>query len=623
MSFALNPPQLIRTLGASISWESSAAVSTTVEAAFYWTLKGGVQNTSRLVNWIRETSIARIQAIQVIFNVANAGIVLLCIKELTDKVLEKISATDSDSAGKNFQALKSISIFAAIATTVALSVLKINRYSAPLAPQRREEGVTIAETLSPQQKIAKILHRSKLILNVALACFAKNRFWFAVSLVGSGYALCKNLQLKWIAFSRTANYQPYYHAPSFNVTYSMLVLPPASLSVEVHCEICQKGQVDMAFCANHVFHQACMSQVVVKKSPSLMNRARDVKGMLYTYEIPQENLPCCPSCGDVPIQNGLKFYGTESEVNIARPSNRQYLFENLYAIYNTAQTGLSSLQTYPELAAAIFNIQKVMMVTDLIGYGITAYYLHNKICEKFHLQDSKTFKKAAAAILVAAVVVSYFAALKINTYLSSALVLKELLSQLPIAPEILKGIEVTWNGPLIRQLMQCLYINRIVATVALSFFSTQRKTNLLSAAAQLASLIGISNLKWIEFSQTFEHPIQKIVEEGGKLSNYVHQNSVKSVKLITQCFVESSVPLKSTLESIYNYSNSFFSKSAWHRYWWVTYQNGSEVGRKIYYSITLQHDPVKHLPHLTNYYITVVDATFGNAGVDTLIPTGS
>ncbi|HNA61900.1 MAG TPA: hypothetical protein PKW79_02365 [Rhabdochlamydiaceae bacterium] len=44
-------------------------------------------------------------------------------------------------------------------------------------------------------------------------------------------------------------------------------------------------------------------------------------------------------------------------------------------------------------------------------------------------------------------------------------------------------------------MMQALLINRIIATAALTYFSQQRKTSLVSLFAQIGSLVGISALK--------------------------------------------------------------------------------------------------------------------------------
>ena len=68
----------------------------------------------------------------------------------------------------------------------------------------------------------------------------------------------------------------------------------------------------------------------------------------------------------------------QATVNVERPPiSLQPLFEKLYAIYNVAQAGLSYLQKYPELAVQIFTIQRVLLVTDFLGYGLTLHYLYN------------------------------------------------------------------------------------------------------------------------------------------------------------------------------------------------------------------------------------------------------
>src|SRR4029079_1286670 len=106
--------------------------------------------------------------------------------------------------------------------------------------------------------------------------------------------------------------------------------------------------------------------------------------------------PACPVCQDIPVHNECdievedQLHGHfDANVIIDRPPvDRQELFETIYAIYNVAQAALAYLQTYTELAGAIFKIQKVLLVFDVIGYALTAYYLYKNVNKKFNPQDS-------------------------------------------------------------------------------------------------------------------------------------------------------------------------------------------------------------------------------------------
>ena len=82
----------------------------------------------------------------------------------------------------------------------------------------------VAENQTIQQKISASLHVTKLILNLALFCFAKNRLLLGFDLIRSGYSFWKNTKLKWISFSKTfpLNINSVTQA---KVTYNMLVVP--------------------------------------------------------------------------------------------------------------------------------------------------------------------------------------------------------------------------------------------------------------------------------------------------------------------------------------------------------------------------------------------------------------
>lgn len=646
-------PQLIYGFCSHLTWDVGAAASSTLEASFYASLRGGVHNIGRLLNWIRETSIARIHVIQAIFNTLNAGIILYTAHQLVSEVCERFSVSTLLEAD-SYWIMKSVSFVTLAGAVVTFSIFVAKRFSPPPTPVKQEvkqegeviapeiqeeevdEEVTTAETFSTQQKIANVLHVTKLVLNVTLACFTKNKLLLAVSLAGSGYSLWKNMQIKWMTFSRS--FPGPFPITDIKATYNMLVLPPVKDKDHDDCPICLDRQADIAFCANHLFHQTCMAKLAVNQSRSFIDASLfrrietdHYRNGIYSHtshhiktEIPEENLPQCSICRVFPQQNDCDFLVNDafwgkknSSVTIIRqPVDRQYLFENIYAIYNTAQAALSYLQTYPELAVAIFKIQEVLLITDFIGYGMTAYYLYKKISQKYKLENSIKFKVAAVATLVAAAALSYLFVFQLNAYLRSAIILKNVLHQLPVSPELLKGIEVGWTNPLTQQLMQCLYINRIVSLVALTFFSNQKKTNLLSIATQLMSFAGISNLNWIEFSQTFEWPLRKIAKEGGKLLGR-SQESLKNLTLTTRILVDPKGNLQSAMQSIYDYSNSFFKMSTWENYWLVSFYNGLETDRLLYYKATLQSNPLATiLPYIKDFSVRATDVFYGRVGIE-------
>jgi hypothetical protein len=654
-------PQWIFYLGSKVTGERILESSAMLEAAFYASIKGGLpETTSKYVHWLRKTSIAYIHEIQLLFNMVNAVAVLFYAKKLIDEVQKKypfsaVALAASSTAG----VLSTVVIVGAVLT---VSVVLFDRYCKKQALSFKNENqfsklekdhsVEISENVRLQQKIAMGLHTTKVVLNVALAFFAKNRLGLVIELAGSGYSLLKNSQLKWFRFSKI-----FFHkltdVGKIKVDCNLLAIP-VDLSYRSTCILClkeEKGKPKMSFCASHVYHQACIIEnSVVSKSNQLIQNSKFPKRKTdhytngrythtsyeYSVKIPESNLPSCPICREVPRQNDCeiqiedwKHRNFNAEVIIQRPPvNRQPLFEKLYTVYNVAQAGLTALQQYPELAGTIFKIQIVLMVTDLVGLAMTTSYACQKLKEKLKIrpENSNKFNVVAAVAIVTTVALSYFVMLQINTYLRSALILKDLLSQLDISPEELKTITMSWDSPLSHQAMQCLYINRIVASVALSFFSTNKIANLLSIVAQAFSLNGVSHLQWIKFTQLLEWPLRKIVAEGGSLTHNLNQNSLCSLKVISHFLVDPSCTkesfhLQSVIQSIYGYMSKLFDKSRWDRYWLIRYTNGVETSRKIHFAATLIKPSLQSCdctltPNLMDLTMSGVDAIYGNANVN-------
>lgn len=491
-------PQSTYGLCSYLSLGNVLAASSILEAGFYASINGGFQSSGRLFNWIREeASIDRIHTIQTIFNTINFGMILYCANQLVSEVFEKISLTVLPTFENWF--LKQLGTLGLLALVFKVSI-SIADFFFPLQDlSKEEEG---AEILGNQQSLAHLFYIMKMVVNIALACFIKNKVMLAVSLAGSSYCLWKNIHIDWMS-------TPF---------------------------------------------------------------------------------------------GKWKFKTIDSQSS----------FEHLYAIYNVAQAALSYLQTYPEIALAVFKIQQILLITDFIGYGMTAYYLYKNISDKYILHDSEMFTKVAIiATLVATAALSCVFVFQLNAYLRSAVVLKNLFSQLPVSPELLKGIEVGWSNPLAQQLLQCLYVNRIVSLVALTFFSNQKKTNLISAVAQLTSFAGISNLKWITFSQIFNSPLENIA----RVEALFLKERLKSIILTTSILVDPRDNLSSTVQSIYNYSCSMFNifkTGFWGGYWLITYSNGMPISREFWYKVTLQRDLILPiLPNLRDFGIKILDI-YGN-----------
>ncbi len=626
------------------SWKTPVLISGALEAGFYGMLKSGsidVEDTSNfkkvtlLYRWMRETCVFHINTIQILFNAANFGITTFYTKKIVDCCFK---ALDKENSHWGWKIIAGIGIFG---STFALAYKCSPRLHPHFFASDKETGeqvpivvsqlpigslspMKIREAISHQQQIATHLHAMKIVLDLAWACFDKHRFILpAFTLAQSAYCLWRDSQLKWVSFARNTTFP----GKQYTTTFHMLALPQAGQS---ECLICSSElEKPITFCVSHVYCQPCTERLVTDKSKLLSIQTKKQKfevikdgrheGYKFKASIEPELLPYCEHCKGRTKQNwcDLKVIDKDgiftAPVTINWPSvDRQYLFENLYAIYNVAQSILAYLQTYPEIKGTIFQIQKVLIITDLIGLGATYYYLWEKISKKYNKEESIGLMIDAAALPIASVAISYFAVSKLNNLAKSASLLKELLHQLPISPEILKTLEVSWNSPVSHKLIQSLYINRIIGMVALTFFTEQRKTNLLSVACQLFNFMGISKLPWLEFKQTWERPLKMVWSRGGSFSSaFSNVDSVKSLQLSTYFITNRSDDLKSTLWSIYEYSDRVFDRSHWHKYWRTTNNT-----LRLIYAIELQSLsfvslPGSFFPQFVEHSIKVIDTLWG------------
>jgi len=163
-------------LGTDSAWERMSAACSSLEGTFYASLRAGSATGIRAVQWIQNTSYAHVDKIQTLFNGANALLVLFYAHKLVNEIQGtfQFSVIDFGAAWT----LGTLPVMAVAGTAFVAGVLLLNQLQKTPTPQ-----------MSVNQKAAKALHVTKLVLNVALACFVKNRFWFAVSLAGSVYSL--------------------------------------------------------------------------------------------------------------------------------------------------------------------------------------------------------------------------------------------------------------------------------------------------------------------------------------------------------------------------------------------------------------------------------------------------
>lgn len=573
-----------------------------------------------LAKWLQEACLAHIDDIQKIFNAVNTLSVIYYSKKLLDALQDKYHVMPfKPNSEMTDYVLKPLAVSVTAGASILLSIVLWKTLVSPgLAPPQTVvkqlqggqaaaefDRATICESTTRRQDISGILQIANIFLQATLTGFTKNYFTSAIVLVTNGYSTFKNRKLKRIDISRLlpvaiSSRNNILEVEKAKVTYHLQTFPtvapkPDASEADKNCPICMDTLTEatrVAFCTTHVFCKTCLPLQVSTSNSFLSGanflkvRQKDSNFIYYEIKIPHTDLPQCALCKEVPLHNTLdvdevhdKTYQMDlhnqrvgppvagrftANLTIERPaSDRQYLFENLYAVYNIAHAGLSYLQRYPELAATIFKIQQVMLITDMIGYALSTYYayqhLETKLSDEgYTIQHTPRFKGAAIAAGVLAASISYVAVAQINTYLKSSLLLKDLLAKLPISPWALQNTEISWNSPRSARIMQNLYLHRSVASLALASLSQKRTANLISALAPIFGMATLSRMRWIELTQ---------ILEGYNLTCYTnwssHLSTVKSFKLITHFLldpscVKESFHLQSTLKAIHQYTSSLF-----------------------------------------------------------------
>ncbi|MBA3958137.1 MAG: hypothetical protein H0X51_07080 [Parachlamydiaceae bacterium] len=616
-------PQAIFYLGSKVTPDNALLAAAGTESFYYSNVKANALDeksffrADKVVKWIRETAVAHINTIQTLFNLINFSAICYLAYKLTEEI-QKYNFTAVVWLSTTFFETFPVIIVAGLAFGIGGYINHRYKKSLPPAEERTNGQVTITEGIHGKQTFSRYLHITKSVVTFTMLFFAKNRFGLVLGLIGSGYSFFKNENIKWINFSRTWDINN-GTVRDAKVTYHMLKLSPSDPSTD-DCAIClsNEPQLEMAFCTSHLFHTNCIGMNVEANSHKLLNNARFTRvrtetnnngsrSVSYHYDVTLEgnNLPACPTCRAIPQQNGcsvevfdwehMKTYYTKASINRGHPSK----FESFYAAYNVFQASLTYLQKYPELAAGIYKIQKLMLVTDAIGLVWSAGLLIQRCVEKFCPADSSRSKKCLFVLaviigIVATSALSYFVILQLNAYLKSAVILKDLLQKLPIPAESLKGVSVDWTTPSSFQMIQTLFLSRIIVSVALACFSKNRRTNLVSAVAQILGFANISSLRWIGFSQTLQSPLNDIVKSGGSHTIFLDTNSMERLYIDSEFMVNSTIAaqpakLQPMLSSIQDYMSKLLDKSHWNRYWNITRnQYGMETDRALRYGTTLQ-----------------------------------
>ncbi|NGX31768.1 MAG: hypothetical protein K940chlam8_01149 [Chlamydiae bacterium] len=575
-------------------WQGISFIHSLLESAFHQQLKGVNLKAHPKVKQIQEQMIKHTDDIRYAFNVAHLGLVFLYAAKL-DKHLPSLFfknfQTHSAVSNKSLRifGISIVAIIAAAAITgVAQYVYANSKYSVETYQEEELPDITIKKKIDFQQQLALSLHLTTLVFNISLFYFSNSRFWLGINLLGSVYSLWQNLiKRHWLNVSQPSTFHAENDDFSMELSLSTMKLPPPA-SFDDTCSICldpKSDQKKTTYCLSHVFHARCISQDISSKILDTIDPTQITtylkNGRLtgYGLKVSTIHLPTCPNCRQNPPLTRLdvQVNGLPTALeNLDQPTiDYQRRFEVFYTTYNVVQVILSHLQKYPELAATIFKIQEVLLITDFLGYGLTLFFSATQLVKNVKKDDPERTKKIAYRLIaltvgtLALAAFSYFAMLKFNAYLKPSSTLNQILKQLSIFRE---GTNMEWSSPWTHHPMQCLQINQIVASLFSAYFCPKRKgLHVANALLRSFSFFTTSQLKWIQYTQFLRQPLEAIVETGGSLDEHLQTAYLKKLSVNAYFMVPASCSgeqthLPSVVQSIYRYGNTLLDGSNWRRF---------------------------------------------------------
>ena len=251
----------VQYLGSFLTKETVCALTSTAEAAFYSSLKVGENS----VKWIQDTTVSYVHEIQTLFNMANVCMVFYYANRFVHEIQERYSISVIDVLAAYSAGVLPIMMVALSAATIGYYVLCQAEGVEEVEEQIIKEGAQTGlfrEKKSFQQQSAKVLEVAKVVLQLGVACFAKNKLLFAVGVLSSGYSLVKCFSFSWLQLSRNAVTVRNGERLPANFIYNVFV----GESDGTKCHDCPNDEfADTAICTDRFFCKDCAKNFLKRR----------------------------------------------------------------------------------------------------------------------------------------------------------------------------------------------------------------------------------------------------------------------------------------------------------------------------------------------------------------------
>ncbi|MCP5506028.1 MAG: hypothetical protein H7A38_04005 [Chlamydiales bacterium] len=466
------------------------------------------------------------------------------------------------------------------------------------------QGTYTLKQVFPDSQVAlQSLIVALTLQTLASLCFDPKNPLLYLQLAGMSTSLYQARQMNWIGIHHqspiTHHFQTREASSSLQpaITYFALISAPKNKGEDEECPIgtCPVDEVNLFYyyCSNkHRFCRDCLIDGVfgtqVKALASaLMDKAnrfdcthtitveqsgrRYHSNSSYTFYYKEEEAPRCSTCREAPghafvsfLQGGVKVVGKET--NAKSPFWARSLL--LYSIAHLTLTAVQHVD--PKLAPLLYRVQSYALPLDALLAG--AFFVSEaKMFNVDPKKDKTLLISAAIAILAFSLLIAYDWKKK-GTDLTSLLT-----SSLP--EEALKNLKITDHSPGIHLLLEKIYFAKFFIPLAAASFSTNRNVLLLAALINGLNFAKMASVNWISFERTYTGSVLGCADSATPRLYVFLPNPGKLFK--------GENPLQQAVQSLYEFTNTFFDKSSWHGYWRVITRNGVKIGRKLIFDATI------------------------------------
>lgn len=489
------------------------------------------------------------------------------------------------------------------------------------------------------QSSAVFFQAMRIVANVGLILLSPTaKLSAAFNLLCLGYSYSRLSQMKWIELKQefatqfaTINGQLqqkitfFYHFLVFNPKPTEKPKEVNNAEEADTCAICtdeiddKESKTNTFFCTKHIYHIPCIVSYFYTKSKEFVNGGRlsavdefkngQFENRSYTIQIPQANIPNCPTCRDFPKHAKVtasiwdsyrKNKCTASVVLLNEKIKESWFDTKLYqratVVYDAFKATLATIQSrHFDLTGPILAIKRWCLITDLALLASEAYALFNKTkgrsltidMNQAHqdIASKKHFWKSLSAAVTIACAAT-LATICLNQLFMPTINAKDLLvNAMKMTPKQAANISLTWDKSFTEQFAQWILACRILINAGTIAITKKPYEKVASLVLQTFSLYKNS-----QFYSLFVDLTHTNLPSG-----------VLSMSSRFQFVTNPAASLQEQLSYIYNYMTSVFNGSSW---------SGS---RDQYGNVTWNVNVLSKLPQASDINLPFLDSASGYA----------